>query len=182
MAMTETTPATEAARLVRAAQSGETDAFAELVRAEQSSLLMAARGILGDYHEAEDAALDALVAAWRDLPKLRDPRRFRAWLSRILTRIALRRRRRLPRGGSFVDPDRLPAPDPPREDPRLSPLLAELTRLPAKYRVLLTLRYLRDHTPGELSEITGLSPARVKSRLHRARELLRWRFDDERTR
>jgi RNA polymerase sigma-70 factor (ECF subfamily) len=79
-------------RLVADAQRGDRAAFAALVACERRALVMTARGVVGDLHEAEDCAQEALVAAWRHLGDLREPGAFRGWLFRILVRIAGRRR------------------------------------------------------------------------------------------
>ena len=81
------------------ARRGDHDAFAELVGAAVARLDAAARLILRDPELARDAVQDALIRAWRDLPGLRDPDRFDAWLHRLTVNACLdtaRRRRRRP--------------------------------------------------------------------------------------
>ena len=70
--------------LVVAAQLGDREAFATLARASGDRLFGIARRILRDHERAEDAVQNALVIAWRELPRLRDPDRFEAWLTRLL--------------------------------------------------------------------------------------------------
>jgi RNA polymerase sigma-70 factor (ECF subfamily) len=70
--------------LVEAAQRGDHDAFEALAIGAADRLFVIARLILRDAHLAEDAVQEALVHAWRDLPRLRDPERFDAWLRRLL--------------------------------------------------------------------------------------------------
>jgi len=176
--MTGTDPTRTPAALVTAARDGDLDAFAEIVRQERETLIMAARALVGDRHEAEDAAHDALVAAWRHLAELRNPSSFGPWLSRILTRTAHRSRRDLERRHPAVDLAVLPA-DAEERDPRLDRLLAEVARLPSKYRVLISLHYLRGHDYREVGEAAGISVKRVKSRLFEARAMLRRRMSDE---
>ena len=72
--------------LVERARDGDHDAFAELAGAAISRLDSAAWLILRDPEQAKDAVQNALVRAWRDLPTLRDPDRFDAWLHRLLVR------------------------------------------------------------------------------------------------
>jgi RNA polymerase sigma-70 factor (ECF subfamily) len=171
-------PGTDRTPLVLAAREGDADAFEALVRGEYATLVRAARAILSDVHEAEDAAVETFLAAWRGLAALKDPARFGPWLSRILVRTARRRLGR--RAGRPVpaDLDRVPAPE-REEDPRLDRLLAELARLPDDHREVLSVYYLREHTMKETAEALGLSPKRVKSRLFEARKLLRRRLDDD---
>ena len=85
--------------LVEAAQRGDQSAFVDLVRLHGDRLFAIAQRILRDVDRAEDALQDALVIAWRDLPGLRDPDRFDAWIHRLLTNVcisqAVRERRRV---------------------------------------------------------------------------------------
>ena len=84
--------------LVVRAQEGDHDAFTALVDQVVARLDSAARLILRDPDLARDAVQDSLIRAWRDLPGLRDPDRFDAWLHRITTNACLdlaRRRRRV---------------------------------------------------------------------------------------
>lgn len=70
--------------LVTRAQNGDQGAFASLADSSVARLLRVAQGILGDAHLAEDATQQALVRMWRDLPRLRDPKRFEAWSYRLV--------------------------------------------------------------------------------------------------
>jgi DNA-directed RNA polymerase specialized sigma24 family protein len=70
--------------LVRLARDGDRDAFDILLTDVIDHLYRIARLILRDYDSAEDAVQEALVRCWRDLPGLRDPDRFDAWLNRLL--------------------------------------------------------------------------------------------------
>jgi RNA polymerase sigma factor (sigma-70 family) len=85
------------AAVVTRAASGDRNAFAALIATRTDRALRTARAILGNDAEAHDAAQEALVAAWVNLPRLRDPSRFDAWLNRLLVnecREVLRRRKR----------------------------------------------------------------------------------------
>jgi len=66
--------------LVEAARDGDREAYADLIRVRGDRLFAIAQRILRDVDRTEDAVQDALVIAWRDLPGLRDPDRFDAWL------------------------------------------------------------------------------------------------------
>jgi RNA polymerase sigma factor (sigma-70 family) len=84
-------------RLVESAEQGDHDAFAVLARGALARLDAAARLILRDPELARDAVQEAMIKAWRDLPGLRDPERFDAWLYRLTVRScidAARHRRR----------------------------------------------------------------------------------------
>src|SRR5450756_1022739 len=70
--------------LVEQAQRGDREAFAILARTRGDRLMAIAHRILRDVARAEDAVQQTLVIAWRELPGLRDPDRFDAWLQRLL--------------------------------------------------------------------------------------------------
>ena len=94
--------------LVERARRGDHDAFATLAGAAIFRLDAAARLILRDPDQAKDAVQETLVRAWRDLPTLRSPDRFDAWLHRLLYRACIDEARRLRRHRVDVelDPDR----------------------------------------------------------------------------
>jgi DNA-directed RNA polymerase specialized sigma24 family protein len=85
--------------LVEAARKRDKAAYADLIRIRGDRLFALAQRILRDVDRAEDAVQNALVTAWRDLPGLRDPDRFDAWLHRLVVRSCLaeakRERRRI---------------------------------------------------------------------------------------
>jgi DNA-directed RNA polymerase specialized sigma24 family protein len=83
--------------LVERARQGDHDAFAVLAGATISRLDGAAWLILRDTEQAKDAVQNCLVRAWRDLPTLRDPDRFDAWLHKLLVRACIDEARRVRR-------------------------------------------------------------------------------------
>ena len=89
--------------LVERARRGDHDAFAVLAGAAISRLDGAAWLILRDPEQAKDAVQNALVRAWRDLPTLRDPDRFDAWLHRLVVHACIDEVRRLRRHRIDVD-------------------------------------------------------------------------------
>ena len=87
----------EQLELVKRARGGDHDAFAVLAATALARLDAAARLIVRDTELARDAVQDAMLKAWRELPTLREPERFDAWLHRLTMRAcidAARRRRR----------------------------------------------------------------------------------------
>src|SRR5687767_720122 len=85
--------------LVEQAQRGDTDAYDALARAIAPRLYRAAHRIMRDLDSAQDATQQALVAIWREIPRLRDPDRFESWSYQLVVRYCLMelrsRRRRL---------------------------------------------------------------------------------------
>ena len=91
--------------LVVRARKGDHDAFAVLAGAAISRLSSTAWLMLRDRDRASDAVQNALVRAWRDLPTLRDPGRFDAWLHRLLVNACIDEIRRVRRRPFEVDVD-----------------------------------------------------------------------------
>ena len=79
--------------LVRRARTGDAAAFAELVDTRIDRCYRLAWSVLSNDADAADATQDALVSAWRQLPRLRDPAAFDGWLNRIVANAALMARR-----------------------------------------------------------------------------------------
>ncbi len=173
MALSETPLEDEST--IRAAQDGDPTAFSEIVGRERMKLLRTARAILLDRHEAEDVVQEALVLGWRALPDLQDVAKLRPWLLTILTRIALRRRKK-PRPRLVGDGlERILSPD-EKDDPFVAALLREVTKLGDRDRVPLSLFYLAGLSLKETAEATNSTEKAVKSRLHRIRARLRRRL------
>jgi RNA polymerase sigma-70 factor, ECF subfamily len=165
--------------LVERAGKGDRDAFAVLARAAAARLDAAARLILRDRELAHDAVQEALIRAWRDLPGLRDPERFDAWLHRLIVNSAIdearRRRRRVMEValspvevrssrddiGVLVDRD------------ELDRAMAELT---PEHRAVVVLHYYLGMPLPEAAASLGISLGAAKSRLHRAMGSMRQSF------
>jgi RNA polymerase sigma-70 factor (ECF subfamily) len=167
------------AGLVARARQGDEDAFEQLVRRHQRYAYNLAYRVLGDCTEAEDVTQEAFVRAWRGLPGFRGQARFTTWLYRIVHNLCLNRLPGLQRELLQTEPLEEvlvnPVPSPPdlfemRE--RMAFLHAELDRLPEKYRLVLTLRYLQNLAYDEIAVALGLPMGTVKTHIHRARRLL----------
>lgn len=161
--------------LVRAAANGDHAAFAVLVQAALPRLDAAARFMVRDPGYAQDAVQDALVRAWRDLPSLRDPDRFDAWVYRLTVRSCLdqlrtRRRRvevELPAATGGLVPDGSASAAERDEIER------GLARLSPDQRALVVLRFYLDLTLADAADALGIPLGTAKSRLHRALAELR---------
>lgn len=161
--------------LVQQAMLGNRDAFGVLVDRAHARLVGTAGLILRDRGWAEDAAQEALVRAWRDLPGLRDPERFDAWLHRLLVRSCADQIRRHRHDLTDVELTLERTVDPGAE-PRLEDrdeLERGLRRLTPEQRTVVALRYYLGLTDAEVAAATGLPLGTVKSRLFRALDALR---------
>jgi RNA polymerase sigma-70 factor, ECF subfamily len=162
--------------LVEAARRGDREAYADLIRARGDRLFAIAQRILRDVDRTEDAVQDALVIAWRDLPGLRDPDRFDAWLHRLVVRScvheAVRERRHV------ANLHVLSTDHPARGDDFLSladrdQLERGFRRLDPQQRAILVLRHFAGFEPTEIAEILGIPAGTARSRLHHAHRAMR---------
>ena len=157
--------------LVERAQSGDHDAFEVLASAAATRLDTAARLILRDPDRAKDAVQDALVRAWRDLPKLRDADRWEAWLHRLLVRSCvdeLRRIKRRPLEISLSDVDLPNVLDQSTETAARDEIERSFLKLDADQRLIVVLHYYLDMPLPEVAAAARVPIGTAKSRLHRA--------------
>jgi len=162
--------------LVERAGRGDHDAFAVLATAAAARLDAAARLILRDPELARDAVQNTLVRAWRDLPGLRDPDRFDAWLHRLLVNASLdeaRRKRRRPIEVEITALDEPASGDASREIADRELVERALNRLEPQHRAIVVLHYYLGYPLPEAATSLGISVPAAKSRLHRAMEGLR---------
>ena len=162
--------------LVERARAGDEDAFASLARAGGDRLLAIAFRILRDLGPAEDAVQQTLVLAWRELPGLRDPERFDAWLHRLLVHTCYDEIRRGRRWAATVRV--LPVDGPTVPDTAVSVVDRDqldrgFRRLPPEQRAVLVLHHYIGLSLTEIADQLGLPLGTVKSRLHYAMHALR---------
>jgi RNA polymerase sigma factor (sigma-70 family) len=168
--------------LVLRAIGGDHAAFSQLAGASIGRLFAVARLILRDTELAEDAVQEALVSAWRDLPGLRDPDRFDAWLHRLVVRACYREARRSRRIGRIevqVTPLDLGRADETRLIADRDELERGFRRLDPEQRAILVLHFYAGHTLAEVADVLGIPAGTVKSRLHRAVQAMRADLDAE---
>jgi RNA polymerase sigma-70 factor (ECF subfamily) len=175
------------ASLVTRAQAGDQVAFARLVDERHKQLYRTAWAILRNDEDALDATQETCIGAWRELPRLRDPERFDAWLTRSLVnrcRSALRSRRRVEVREIRLDPavglevasndrdigDSLAANDAIR---------SAFARVSAEHRTYLVLHYVEHRTVAEIAAIVDAPEGTVKWRLSEARRALEARLARE---
>jgi RNA polymerase sigma-70 factor (ECF subfamily) len=161
---------------VEQAQRGDHDAFAVLARASIARLDAAARLIVRDHDLARDAVQDALVRCWRDLPTLRDPVAFDAWLHRLLVNACLDLVRRRRRRVTEVELTPLHAPETRDFSGQVIDrdlLDRALAGLAPEWRAIVVLHHLLELPLPEVAAILGIPLGTAKSRLHRALGVLR---------
>jgi RNA polymerase sigma-70 factor (ECF subfamily) len=187
--------------IVAAVLDGDRDAFRRLVERESANLVRACHRILGNQAEAEDAAQEAFVTAFRSLASWRGDGPFGAWLARIGVRIALRqasRRRVVPwrdpaRPDTLADgldpadraAERAAVAAAPLTDPAMLSLRAEratevrtaVAALPEPYREVVALHFFGEASLQEIAHETGRPLGTVKTHLHRGLERLRTRLE-----
>jgi RNA polymerase sigma-70 factor (ECF subfamily) len=162
--------------LIERARGGDHDAFTTLLDVRLARLDAAARLILRDPELARDAVQEALIRTWRDLPGLRDPDRFDAWLHRLIVNACLdlvrRRKRRV------IEVELTPLDTPDRAD--LAGGVAErqllddaLARLDPNHRAVVALHYLLAMPLPQVAATLAIPLGTAKSRLHYALAAMR---------
>jgi RNA polymerase sigma-70 factor, ECF subfamily len=167
--------------LVGRAQRGDRDAFALLIEPRAGHLLHTARAILGDNWDAYEAAQETLIAAWVQLPTLRDADRVDAWLNRTLVnkcRDVLRKRKR----GREIDLSGtdIAGPDTTAALIDEASVLAAFERLSVDDRHILVLHHLHDLPLAQIAVQLRIPVGTAKSRLWSARRALERALEEER--
>ncbi|MHB0877657.1 MAG: sigma-70 family RNA polymerase sigma factor [Anaerolineae bacterium] len=167
---------------VVAAQQGDLAAFEAVVRRFQDMAIAYAYSILGDFHLAEDAAQEAFLGVYNDLPMLRQPRAFPSWLRRIVAKHCdrLSRRKQLPLVALDATAEVADPTQEPFEAARLrlthDTVLATITSLPEAERTATALYFINGYSMAEVGEFLDVPLSTVKNRLHSARRQLRERM------
>lgn len=182
--------------LVVRARARDEAAIRTIVRLNNRRLFRVARSILKDDWEAEDAVQEAYVRAFSRLSEFEGRSALSTWLTRIVVNEALGRLRKRRPAADFatveqgaVDNGQL-VPFPlaaPQLDPERAMAQSQLTGvlekaidgLPDVYRIVLVARMIEEMSVEETADLFGLKPETVKTRLHRARALLRREVEDK---
>ena len=184
-------PGARDSELLERARQGDAAAFDMLIRRHDKHLYRIARGVLSDDHEAEDAVQETYIRAFAGLRNFRGAASLRTWLTRIVLNEAIRRRRRRP---SMVDLDALHAAQERTRRPIHSSALTARERdperaaaqsqirkmlekaiddLPAAFRIVFVMRDVEETSTADTASLLGIQEETVKTRLHRARRILR---------
>ena len=183
--------------LIARARRHDKAAIRTIVRQNNRRLFRVARSILKDDWEAEDAVQEAYIRAFTHLGAFEEKAQLSTWLTRIVVNESLGRLRRRKPAANFADFENLatfdeggsgegisilpfpltaPQPDPERamaQNEIQSVLEKAIDALPDPFRIVLVARVLEEMSVEETAELYGLKPETVKTRLHRARAMLR---------
>jgi RNA polymerase sigma-70 factor, ECF subfamily len=160
--------------LIGRAREGASDAYDQLFRRHRDRVARTAYLLLGDADQAQDAAQEAFLIGWRDLRRLRDPERFRAWVTGIALNLCRRRRLAGARARSrWAGAEEAPsAPDPADSVVLRLEVRRAVDALPLHMREAIVLRFYCGFAEAEMAVALGVPVGTVKSRLGRARERL----------
>lgn len=183
---------TEYAALVSLAAAGDRQALERLLMRAQEAAYRFSLLVCGHPEDAEDVMQDALLQTYRHVRRIEDPGAFRTWLYSTVRNACLMKRRRragepaeflpLDQGPGVTDgrvtgaqvPDGAPPADQVLMEMGARRRLAEaLQKLPPTFRLIVVMREVEGLSTKEVAAITGISEANVKTRLHRARLMLR---------
>ena len=174
--------------VVRRVRGGETGLFEVVMRRYNQRLDRVARAILRDDAEAEDVTQQAYLNAYRHLDQFAGRATFSTWLTKIAVHEALARARRRGRfnnneqeavddwDGDTMDALKSPGPDPERQAfaGELRALIeSAIEALPEHYRAVFVMREVEGMSTAESAECLDITEETAKTRLHRARMLLR---------
>ncbi len=178
------------AEIVKRVRAGERGLFEILMRRHNQRIYRAARAVMKDEHEVEDVMQQAYVNAFTHLHQFEERAQFSTWLTRITLNEAFGRRRKLrhieARSAALPDLEAVPGElmetiTSPQPDPERQAYARELHRvleeavdaLPEGYRTVFMLRDVEGLSTSETGEGLGLGEEAVKTRLHRARAMIR---------
>jgi RNA polymerase sigma-70 factor (ECF subfamily) len=169
--------------LVAGLKRGDDDAYRDLIERYKGMVYNIALRITGNPTEADDVAQETFVRVYEKVGGFRGRSKLSTWVYRIAYNLSLERRRALQRRGE-VSWDGLPPTAHALTDSRPTPeeaaasaseadaVRTAIGELPEKYRVPLLLCYMQDLSLADAAEIVGVTEGGMKTRLHRARQML----------
>lgn len=184
-------------RLARLAKTGDRGAFADLVELYKDKIYHLGYRMLGNRQEAEDVAQETFLRVYRNLDRYDESMKFSTWIYRIGTNLSIDRLRKRKAtysldadvagdgAGEGTDWYGMLASEEPTPEGRV--LLSETQRrirdaietLPKKYKSVVILKYLHDMSLQEIGDVLDMPVTTVKTRVHRGREFLRKKLENE---
>lgn len=166
--------------LISRARTGDREAFGGLVEQYRDNVYRLAYRMCGNAYDADEAAQEAFVAAWRALPNFRGDAKFSTWLYRLTTNAAIDVMRREKRHQTVGDGEMIDVADDadsPQETvertEQQEAVQKALSTLSEEYREILLLRYMEELDYSEIAEVLQLPSGTVKSRINRAKAALK---------
>ena len=166
--------------LISRARGGDREAFGALVEQYRDNVYRLAYRMCGNAYDADEAAQEAFVAAWRALPNFRGDAKFSTWLYRLTTNAAIDVMRREKRHQTVGDGEMIEVADDadsPQETvertEQQEAVQEALATLSEEYREVLLLRYMEELDYAEIAEVLQLPSGTVKSRINRAKAALK---------
>ncbi|MER8727360.1 RNA polymerase sigma factor [Mesorhizobium sp. M1027] len=189
-ALTATPAASGDMQLVGRALARDGDAFRTIIKTHNQRLYRIARGVVRNDSEAEDIVQEAYVSAFAHLESFRGDASLATWLSRIVINEALgrlRKRRRMVAMPENPQAEIIRFPLNPSDDPERTMAQRQILELveratdslPDVYRIVFVARVIEGLSIEETAELLGVRPETIKTRLHRARALVRKALDDQ---
>ncbi|MEZ0229301.1 MAG: RNA polymerase sigma factor [Planctomycetota bacterium] len=181
-------PEAEDARLIARFCSGDTQVFTALVERHLKLAGAVAYSVTGDFHASRDVVQESFLKVYQSLASVKEPDKFKSWLRNVVRTTALDWRRRNKRGVQSLDaleteeagpeaPDAGPAEQVTDKDELRRKVREEIEKLPESHREVVALKYIDGRSYEEIGALTGLSQATIESRLFRARQKLKSRFE-----
>jgi RNA polymerase sigma-70 factor, ECF subfamily len=176
------------AALIERARQRDGAAFWLIMKRHNQQLHRVARAVLEDDTEAEDVVQETYFQAFNHLSEFRAEARLSTWLTRIALNEALGRRRQRQPTVDIDAIDTMPAPlSTNKADPEEATAVAEIRRLleravddlPEAFRIVFVMSDVEEMSAEETALLLGLQPQTVRTRLHRARRLLRRALQDK---
>ena len=180
------------ADLVRKAAGGDREAMERLLMRAQETAYRFSLLVCGHPQDAEDVMQDALLKTYRYVSRIKEPEAFRTWLyTTVQNACRMKRRRRvgepshltsIEEGATSGDGEAGPLEVEGHERPADQLVIDSwvglrlrqaLKALPSSYRMIVVLREMEGLSTREVAHVAGISEANVKTRLHRARVMLR---------
>ncbi|WP_409343382.1 RNA polymerase sigma factor SigW [Paenibacillus sp. MBLB4367] len=181
-------------RLAKLSRNGDRRAFAELVDMYKDKLYHLAYRMLSQAHEAEDIVQETFLRVYTNLERYDENQKFSTWIYRIATNLCIDRLRKrkanysldaeMPDGEGSDWYSLLPSDE---ATPESELILSEtqhnirkaIDSLPEKYKSVVILRYLHDMSLQEIGDVLDMPVTTVKTRVHRGREFLRKKLENE---
>jgi len=165
---------------LKAARQGDPHAFSQIINAYSGKIASTIKGMLGNCAEAEDIGQEVFISFFRSIDRFRGDSSLSTFLTRIAINHSLNEIKRKKRWlnhnnlSSIEDLEKYPAPgESPETHQRKEMIRKAITSLPAKFRSVIVLRLIQEHSTEETAAILKLPLGTVQSRLARAQKKLK---------